>query len=175
MSHKNKSIEVVVGVMRNDNNEIFITRRQIDQFMSGYWELPGGKVENKESHSIAIMRELYEETGVTVKNHHLIQTIEHQYPQKTINLSVFSIEKYDGAPLGNEGQEFCWCDIDKLKDYKLLPTMWKIIHRICLPKSYWITPDEHESDLVINQCKQRLRDGIKIIQLRSKSTLNNTY
>ncbi|ANQ67092.1 hypothetical protein GS41_07715 [Candidatus Pseudothioglobus singularis] len=175
MSHKNKSIEVVVGVMRNDNNEIFITRRQIDQFMSGYWELPGGKVENKESHSIAIMRELYEETGVTVKNHHLIQTIEHQYPQKTINLSVFSIEKYDGAPLGNEGQEFCWCGIDKLKDYKLLPTMWKIIHRICLPKSYWITPDEHESDLVINQCKQRLRDGIKIIQLRSKSTLNNTY
>jgi len=145
MSHKNKSIEVVVGVMRNDNNEIFITRRQIDQFMSGYWELPGGKVENKESHSIAIMRELYEETGVTVKNHHLIQTIEHQYPQKTINLSVFSIEKYDGAPLGNEGQEFCWCGIDKLKDYKLLPTMWKIIHRICLPKSYW------------------------------KSTLNNTY
>ena len=53
--------------------------------------------------------------------------------------------------------------------------MWKIIHRICLPKSYWITPDEHESELVINQCKQRLRDGIKIIQLRSKSTLNNTY
>ena len=175
MSHNIKSIEVVVGVISNDNNEIFITRRQINQFMSGYWELPGGKVENDESHSIAINRELSEETGVTVINHHLIQTIEYHYPQKIINLSVFSIDKYEGTPLGNEGQEFSWCSVEKLKDYNLLPTMWKIIHRISLPKHYWITPDEHDSYSVINLCNQHLRDGIKIIQLRSKSTLEHTY
>ena len=175
MNHISKSIEVVVGVIRNINQEIFITKRQKNQFMSGYWELPGGKVENDESHSSAINRELFEETGVNVENHHLIQTIHHQYPQKIIKLSVYSIEKYAGIPSGIEGQEFCWCSIEQLKDYKLLPTMWKIIHRISLPNSYWITPDEHESDLVINQCSQHLRDGFKIIQLRSKSYLENTY
>jgi len=175
MDDKNKSIDVVVGVMRNKNQEIFITRRQKNQFMSGYWELPGGKVENDESFSNAINRELLEETGVNVESRHLIQTIEHRYPQKTINLSVFSIEKYMGTPEGKEGQEFCWCAVEQLNDYKLLPTMWKIIHRISLSNSYWITPDEHASDLVINQCNQRLRDGIKIIQLRSKSYLDNIY
>ena len=142
MNHISKSIEVVVGVIRNINQEIFITKRQKNQFMSGYWELPGGKVENDESHSSAINRELFEETGVNVENHHLIQTIHHQYPQKIIKLSVYSIEKYEGIPSGIEGQEFCWCSIEQLKDYKLLPTMWKIIHRISLPNSYWITPDE---------------------------------
>ena len=175
MINKSKRVEVVVGVMRNHNNEIFITRRQANQFMSGFWELPGGKVEKKEAHSNAINREFFEETGVTVKNQRLIQTIEHQYPQKIINLSVFYIDKYEGVPSGNEGQEFAWCGIEQLNDYKLLPTMWKIVHRISLPKSYWITPDDHESELVINQCNQHLIDGIKIIQLRSKSTLNNAY
>ena len=105
MDDKNKSIDAVVGVMRNKNQEIFITRRQKNQFMSGYWELPGGKVENDESFSNAINRELLEETGVNVESRHLIQTIEHRYPQKTINLSVFSIEKYMGTPEGKEGQE----------------------------------------------------------------------
>jgi 8-oxo-dGTP diphosphatase len=98
MSHKNKSIEVVVGVMRNDNNEIFITRRQIDQFMSGYWELPGGKVENKESHSIAIMRELYEETGVTVKNHHLIKQLSINILKRQLTFQYFLLKNMTEPP-----------------------------------------------------------------------------
>ena len=42
---KNKIIEVVVGIIRNENNEILMAKRKQDQFMPNYWELPGGKIE----------------------------------------------------------------------------------------------------------------------------------
>ncbi len=168
-------IEVVVGVIRNNSKEIFITKRMKNQFMSGYWELPGGKVENGEKHSSAIERELYEEIGIKIEKYSLFQTIQQQYPGKTINLSVYVIEKYSGTPVGKEGQDYLWSSIDKLEKYKLLPTMWKIFKRLSLPTCYWITPDNHKSNSVLEQCNQRIVEGLKIIQLRSKSQLKEAY
>jgi len=173
--YKNTSIEVVVGIINNSNNEVFIAKRQKNQFMSGYWELPGGKVEPGEDHVNAIKRELFEETGITVKDCSLVQMIQHIYSEKTINLSVYSIDDYLGEPVGFEGQEITWSSADKFKNFKLLPTMWRIIHKFSLPKFYWITPDNHQSDKVFNECKKRLSNGIKFIQLRSKTSLDNTY
>jgi len=173
--YKNISIEVVVGIIHNSNNEVFIAKRQKNQFMDGYWELPGGKVELGEDHVSAVIRELFEETGITVKDCQLVQKIQHTYPEKTINLSVYSIDDYLGEPVGFEGQEITWSSEDNFKNFKLLPTMWRIIHKFSLPKIYWITPDNHQSNIVFNECKKRLSNGIKFIQLRSKTSLNHPY
>ena len=175
MPYKNTSIEVVVGIIHNSNEEVFIAKRQKNQFMAGYWELPGGKVEPGEDHVSAVIRELFEETGITVKDCKLVQKIQHIYPEKTINLSVYSIDDYLGEPVGFEGQKITWSSADNFKNFKLLPTMWRIIHKFSLPKFYWITPDNHQSDIVFNECKKRLSNGIKFIQLRSKTSLNHTY
>ena len=178
MQQKNNIIEVVVGVIHNDSKEIFISRRKKNQFMSGYWELPGGKVENNEDLSSALKRELFEEIGIKIEKYNLIQTIQQQYPKRIINLSVYVIEKYSGTPVGKEGQDFSWSSIEKIEEYKLLPTMWKIINSLSLPNCYWITPDNHNSNSVFEECNKRLSAGEKIIQLRSnlnliKSTLIN--
>jgi len=175
MQQKNNIIKVVVGVVHNNSKEIFISRRKKNQFMSGYWELPGGKVENNEDLSSALKRELFEEIGIKIEKFSLIQTIQQQYPKRIIDLSIYVIDKYSGTPVGKEGQDFSWCSIEKFKEYKLLPTMWKIIKRLSLPKSYWITPDNHNSNTVFEECNQRLSEGIKIIQLRSKSQLDKAY
>ena len=175
MQQKNNIIKVVVGVVHNNSKEIFISRRKKNQFMSGYWELPGGKVENNEDLSSALKRELFEEIGIKIEKFSLIQTIQQQYPKRIINLSVYIIKKYSGTPVGKEGQDFSWCSIEKFKEYKLLPTMCKIFKRLSLPNSYWITPDNHNSNAVFEECEQRLSEGIKIIQLRSKSQLDKAY
>ena len=175
MQQKNNIIEVVVGVIHNDSKEIFISRRKKNQFMSGYWELPGGKVENNEDLSSALKRELFEEIGIKIEKYNLIQTIQQEYPKRIINLSVYVIEKYSGTPVGKEGQDFSWSSIEKIEEYELLPTMLKIINRLSLPNSYWITPDNHYSNSVFEECNQRLSEGVKIIQLRSKSQLDKAY
>ena len=168
-------VQVVVGIIRNDSKDVFIAKRKKNQFMPGFWELPGGKVENNEDLSSALKRELFEEIGIKIEKYNLIQTIQQEYPKRIINLSVYVIEKYSGTPVGKEGQDFSWCGIEKFKEYKLLPTMLKIINRLSLPNSYWITPDNHNSNSVFEECNQRLSEGVKIIQLRSKSQLDKAY
>ena len=104
MDLRQNMIEVVVGIIRNNSREVFIAKRQKNQFMSDFWELPGGKVENGEDHGDALKRELFEETGIKVRGYSLTQIIQQQYPEKMINLSVFTINDYSGIPIGKEGQ-----------------------------------------------------------------------
>ena len=60
MSNKNLIIKVVVGIISNSDNELLITKRKKDQFMPGYWELPGGKIESEEDNISALKREFFE-------------------------------------------------------------------------------------------------------------------
>jgi len=175
MNHIGIAIEVVVGIIYNSNNEIFIAKRKKNQFMPGYWELPGGKLEPNEDHISAIKRELLEETGIKVIDCKLVQKIQHTYPENKINLSVYRIDDYLGEPIGYEGQEALWISTNRLEKFNLLPTMWRIINRFSLPKLYWITPENHNSEEVFNECKDRLRNDVKHIQLRSKSPLDKNY
>lgn len=175
MDLRKNMIEVVVGIIRNNLREVFIAKRQKNQFMSDFWELPGGKVENGEDHGDALKRELFEETGIKVRGYSLTQIIQQQYPEKMINLSVFTINDYSGIPIGKEGQDYTWCDIENFANYKLLPTMWKIIKKVSLPNSYWITPDNHNSSETLALCKEHIANGTKIIQLRSKHQLEKSY
>ena len=175
MQTKDKIIEVVVGIIRNENKEILIAKRQKNQVMLNYWELPGGKIEVGEDSFSALSRELHEEIGITVKDCSLIHKICHHYPDKTVNLSIYNIKDFLGMPLGKEGQEIAWSSIDQFNNYELLPTMWKIIHKISLPNSYWITPDKHQTESTIDECRKHLISGTKLIQLRSKTILDSTY
>ena len=40
-----KHLNIAVGIIRNAQREIFITRRAADAHMAGFWEFPGGKIE----------------------------------------------------------------------------------------------------------------------------------
>ncbi|THK01505.1 8-oxo-dGTP diphosphatase MutT [Escherichia coli] len=44
-----KKLQIAVGIIRNENNEIFITRRAADAHMANKLEFPGGKIEMGET------------------------------------------------------------------------------------------------------------------------------
>ena len=177
MSSNKKIIEeeVVVGILFNKNGQMLITKRRNNQFMSGYWELPGGKIEVGENKKDSLKRELFEELGVTVKKSYLKHTMFHQYPDKVVKLWIYNVDKYSGDPSGQEGQDISWCSLDQLYKYKLLPTMREIVYKISLPEHYWITPDNHHSESVIKKCYEHLIAGTTIVQLRSKASLDQSY
>ncbi len=60
-----KKLRIAVGIIRNENNEIFITRRAADAHMANKLEFPGGKIEMGETPEQAVVRELQEEVGST--------------------------------------------------------------------------------------------------------------
>jgi len=171
-----KTIKAVVGVLHNKDQQILIAKRQSHQFMGGFWELPGGKIEHGESPEVAISRELNEELGIIVDKLSLHQTMFHQYEDRMVELSIYNIDNYLNTPKGVEGQEIAWVSVENLNSYKLLPTMKSFINSITLPKQYWITPSSnHQSDEWIRKFDEKIKQGISLIQLRSKTKLDITF
>jgi 8-oxo-dGTP diphosphatase len=171
-----KTIRAVVGVLRDKNQAILIAQRRTTQFMGGFWELPGGKIETGESPEQALSRELNEELNIKVERSSLHQTMVHQYDDRIVQLSIYNIDKYQNIPKSAEGQILSWVKITALNTYQLLPTMQAFIDSITLPNKYWITPSsDHQSAEWMEKFEQKLTSGISLIQLRSKTALNAVF
>ena len=168
-------VKAVVGILRNANGEILIAERRANQFMAGYWELPGGKIETGESNKESLARELKEELAVDISEISLMHTMCYHYPEKTVNLWIYTIDHFDGKARGAEGQNIVWCPTEKLNDFNLLPTMKAIIHKICLPNHYWITPENESEEALFEQLHAHIKSGLKLIQLRAKTALNSSF
>lgn len=78
---------------RGDN--VLVTRRAPGQSLEGYWEFPGGKLEEGECVAGCIERELQEELGVRSIGGEVIAEATHEYPGGAINLIAIEVELLD--------------------------------------------------------------------------------
>ncbi|EEQ10270.1 Mutator mutT protein [Yersinia mollaretii ATCC 43969] len=103
-----KHLHIAVGIIRNVQQEIFITRRAAGSHMEGFWEFPGGKIEQGETPELALKRELLEETGIVVQKATLLKVLEHTFTDRIVTLTFYLVEAWDGEPFGREGQPTRW-------------------------------------------------------------------
>ncbi len=59
--------KIVTAAIILNESRVLIGRRKPNQALGGYWEFPGGKVENGESLVDCLKRELKEELSVNAK------------------------------------------------------------------------------------------------------------
>ena len=81
-------VEVAVAVFEK-NNLFLMQQRPLGKSYAGYWEFPGGKIEEGESNYDALVRECHEELNVHVKQAILIFDQVHTYPENTYKLHIF--------------------------------------------------------------------------------------
>jgi len=101
-------LQVAVGVLLNDRNEVLVALRSKKSHQGGLWEFPGGKIEQGESAQSALKREFQEELGLNILSSSPFMEIRHSYADKSVMLNVWRIENYSGIPLGREGQPIEW-------------------------------------------------------------------
>ena len=80
-----KMIEVTAAILE-DGNKIMIARRGKGKHLAGFWEFPGGKIEQDETPEICLIRELKEEFEIDVSIGSYIGESVFKYPEKTIKL-----------------------------------------------------------------------------------------
>jgi len=163
-------IQVAVGVIINNANEVLLSRRPFDAHQGGLWEFPGGKLEAGEDIKTALTRELWEELGVMVDKAHPFIKIQHSYSDRSITLNVWRVTQWRGVPYNREGQPVSWINIRNLSDLAFPPPDVKIIKALQLPPLYLISPDPAEGKLddYLYRFEDYIKNGARLVQLRCR-------
>lgn len=66
MTERHQIIPAVYLILKNENGQICLMRRFNTGFRDGFYSLPAGHLDGKESLKEALAREIKEETGITV-------------------------------------------------------------------------------------------------------------
>lgn len=107
-------LHVMVGIIRNENNQILVALRPPNKTLAGLWEFPGGKLELDEHPFIGLQRELAEEIGIHVKQATPWLDVVDETINRITHLDVWTINEFSGEPYGREGQLIRWVNITEL-------------------------------------------------------------
>ncbi len=125
-----KTIHVVAAIIINDKNQYLITQRLPNARYGGYWEFPGGTVENGELSTDALKRELKEELNIEVEVKDLFRHESFKGSTKIIDIQFINcilvpenqiIEKIEVA-------DYRWVSAEDLVQYKFPEADEALIH-----------------------------------------------
>ena len=120
-----KTIRVVAAVIRN-GDKIFSTARGYGEY-KGWWEFPGGKIEEGETPQQALIREIREELTAEIVVGDLIRTIEYDYPSFHLSMDCFWAEVSSGHLELKEAEDARWLTAEQLDEVKWLPADLELI------------------------------------------------
>ena len=125
----NNIIQVAAAVIECDGRYL-ITQRGPRTHLAGFWEFPGGKREPGESLEACVLREVYEELGVEVAQPIPFMVVQHEYPEKAVELHFFfcSILQGDVQPLGCS--DLRWVTPEELANFTFPPADDPVVARL---------------------------------------------
>ncbi|MGI6710866.1 MAG: (deoxy)nucleoside triphosphate pyrophosphohydrolase [Bacilli bacterium] len=121
-----ETVEVVASVIKK-NNLILCTRRPTSKKFPGYWEFPGGKVEDGETKEEALIREIKEELDVKIKVNSLITIIDYEYHDFLLKMYVYDCILLEEDIVLLEHQEMRWLKKENLDSLNWLPSDLELI------------------------------------------------
>ena len=122
IDHKNLKIVVSIALINNEN-EILLSKRPKKKHLSGFWEFPGGKVEEGEAPEKALIREVKEELNIDINNKCIapLSFSEFDYNNFQLLLLLYICRRWDGVPMSMENNKLEWVKPNMLRDYKMPP------------------------------------------------------
>ena len=125
------SIIEVVGAIIKDGDRYLVGQRAANKSQGGLWEFIGGKIEPGETPERALARECREELDLEIENEHIIDSVIHKYPEKTIRLTLISCSPTAGStPKALEHQQIRWVSREEMDDMDFAPADGELINRL---------------------------------------------
>ena len=167
---KDKVVEVSAAVLQRPDGTYLLAQRPTGKIWAGYWEFPGGKVEQGETAHDALVRELREELGIAVQTAYPWLSRVFTYPHATVRLTFFRVTAWAGDLHPHEGQQFAWQHPAKVNVNPILPANAPILDALELPSMYAVSNvAELGMEQFLSRLQVQLNGGLKLIQLREKS------
>ena len=132
----NNPVVVAAGLLFQ-SGKLLITQRPSGGHLAGLWEFPGGKCEPGETLPECLQRELHEELGVVVNVRECVETLEHAYPEKTVQLSFYRCVLVIGEPEGREGQSIKWVGPDELGQNQFPEADAQLLEKLKANPEWW--------------------------------------
>jgi len=164
------AIEVVAAVIQRADGAVLFGRRPEGKVYAGWWEFPGGKVEQGEAREEALKRELSEELGILVDRSYPWLTRVFTYPHGIVRLHFFRVTGWQGEPQPREGQALVWQDLESPLVAPMLPANAPVIASLRLPAFYAISAAQSlGEDVFLDRLESSLAAGLRLIQLRERN------
>lgn len=114
---------VVAAALINSEKEIFVAQRPEGGSLPGLWEFPGGKIDKNETPEEALVRELKEELGITVKSKDLVPLTfaSHTYEDFHLMMPLYECRQWQGSIQALEHSAIKWMKADQLKYLEMPP------------------------------------------------------
>ena len=121
--------EVVAALIWN-GDKFMICQRPANKSRALLWEFVGGKVEQGETKEQALIRECKEELNVLLFVGDVFMDAVHEYPDITVNLTLFNATIAEGEPQKIEHNDIRWITPSEIPNYEFCPADEEILQKI---------------------------------------------
>lgn len=120
----NKKVQIVTsGFIKSDEKFLIVKRSADETFLPNVWELPGGKSEPEENPNDSVVREVYEECGLTITVTRPAVIKSYVSEERNIHyVEIFYlcslVTESSQVILSEEHSEFKWISFEEIESYK---------------------------------------------------------
>lgn len=132
-------IRVVAAIISDGHNRTLVTQRPADQHLGGYWEFPGGQIEDGETPQETLVREIREELDVNIIVDDFIWQERFEYDIKIVDIAFYSCTLIDKTQkiVCKEVADFRWISNEQFKELTFPPADQEMIKRLIEDKIYY--------------------------------------
>jgi len=128
-----KPFGLAVGAFIQDcqGRYLLLQRSRDSRHFAGQWETPGGKVESGEPFDVAVLREVREETGLSVTLDGFAGAAAFELETvKVVVLYVYAHTADGDLRLSSEHDDSCWVSLPDFSSRSLTPALTEVMDRL---------------------------------------------
>ena len=125
-----RDITQVVAALIWQEDRFMICQRPAHKARGLLYEFVGGKVDPGETKQQALIRECREELAVTVAVQDIFMQVLHEYPDITVELTLFNATIAEGVPQMLEHADIRWITPQEIPQYDFCPADVEILKKL---------------------------------------------
>jgi mutator protein MutT len=120
----------VTAALIIQDDRVLIAQRAAPPSLKGFWEFPGGKLEDGESLEECLIREIREELEVEISISRWYGESIYEYDSGSINLQAFVCVLEKGSLKPNAHSKLVWSSLEELSQWQFLPADIPFVERL---------------------------------------------